>query len=285
MAASKVTNFLFQIFIVMIIIDVAIRYYLGPGPNALSKKQPPKPAKENKYENPLKDVEIDTSLDEDDDNFAEPKKQKKKKAKKDTKEKEEEKEKEKEKENKKKKKKAKIEDDDDDEDEDKQIITIIYDKKSFGKYYETLKKEIMGNFTNIDVEEKEYPLPSNKRFLSKFTFFSQIGINIFIFMGQKFKDRITMIPPSVFDGIEKNKWFIAIGNLFFHQWLNRNLSTTGAFEIYFKDKIIFSKLSSNILPREKDIHKQIKKLNKKYKGKSKKRKHANDADDDDDEDL
>ena len=286
MAASKVTNFLFQIFIVMIMIDMAIRYYLGPGPNMLSKKQPSKPAKENKYENPLKDVEIDTSLEEDDDNFAEPKKQKKKNKKKDTKEKEEEKEKEKDKEKKKKKKKVKDEDDDDDDDEDvdKQIITIIYDKRSFGKYYENLKNEIMGNFTNIDVEEKEYPLPSNKRFLSKFTFFSQIGINIFIFMGQKFKDKITMIPPSVFDGIEKNKWFIALGNLFFHQWLNRNLSTTGAFEIYFKDKIIFSKLSSNTLPREKDIHKQIKKLNKKYKGKGKKKKHV-DYEDDDDEDL
>ena len=72
-------------------IDIAIRYYLGPGPNMLSKKQPSKPAKENKYENPLKDVEIDTSLEEDDDNFAEPKKQKKKNKKKDTKEKEEEK--------------------------------------------------------------------------------------------------------------------------------------------------------------------------------------------------
>ena len=140
----------------------------------------------------------------------------------------------------------------------------------------------MGNFTNIDVEEKEYPLPSNKKFLSKFTFFSQMGINLLVFAGQSLRNKLTIIPSPVFDGIEKNKWFIMIGNILLHQWLNKNLSTTGAFEIYLNDKIIFSKLVSNKLPSEKDIRKQIKKLNK--KNKKKKKKHEDD-DDDDDEDL
>ena len=262
----------------MIMIDIAMRYYLGPSPNMLTKKKQAQPPKENKYENPLKDAEIDTSLDEDDE-FAEPQKQKKKNKKKETKEKEDEKEKEKEKEKKKKKKKVK---DDDEEDEEKQVITIIYDKNQYSKYFEKLKNEIMGNFTNIDVEEKEYPLPSNKKFLSKFTFFSQMGINLLVFAGQSLRNKLTIIPSPVFDGIEKNKWFIMIGNILLHQWLNKNLSTTGAFEIYLNDKIIFSKLVSNKLPSEKDIRKQIKKLNK--KNKKKKKKHEDD-DDDDDEDL
>jgi hypothetical protein len=68
-------------------IDIAMRYILGPAPNMLSKKNAPKPPKENKYENPLKNVEIDTSLDEEDD-FAEPQKKKNKKIKKEKKEKE-----------------------------------------------------------------------------------------------------------------------------------------------------------------------------------------------------
>ena len=271
MASSKVTNFLFQIFIALIMIDIAMRYFLGPGQSMLSRKKSQKPAKENKYENPLKDVEIDTSLDEDDDDFADTNK---KKSKKTSNENEEEKEKEK------KKKKKKIKNDDDEDEENREVITIIYDKKSFGKYYETLKNEIMGNFTNIDVEGKDYPLPSSKQFLSKFTFFSQMGISILVFTGQKLKDSLTMVPPAVFDGIEKNKWFVLIGNFFFHQWLNNNLSTTGAFEIYYKDKIIFSKLATNQIPRERDIHKAIKKINKKNKGKKKKYE-----DDDEDEDL
>ena len=241
--------------------------------------------KEKKYENPLKDADIDTSLDEDEDftDTKKPKKKKDKKEKENEKEKGKEKEKEKEKEKQKKKKKKKVEEDDYDEDGDnRQVLTIIYDKKSFGKYYERLKNEIMGNFTNFDVEEKEYPLPSNKKFFSKITFFTQMGISLLVFSGQRLRNTLTMIPSAVFDGIEKNKWFVVIGNFLFHQWLNKNLSTTGAFEIYFKDKLIFSKMSTNKLPKEKDIHNEIKKINKKYKGKGKNKKYE---DDDDDEDL
>ena len=281
MASSSVTNFIFRLFIICIMIDIATRYFFGSGPSMLTKKNPEKKEKENKYENPLKDVDIDTSLDEDDD-FADNKKPNKKNKTKEEKENEEEKEKEK-KEKKKKKKKNK-EEDDEDEEENKQVLTIIYDKRSFAKYYETLKNEIMGNFTNFDVEEKEYPLPPNKKFFSKITFFTQMGISLLIFSGQKLKEKLTMIPGSIFDAIEKNKWFVVISNFLFHQWLNKNLSTTGAFEIYFKDKLIFSKLSSNKLPKERDIHKEIKKISKKFKHKGKKKKYEDD-DDDDDEDL
>ena len=280
--ASSTTNFIFRLFIICIMIDISMRYFLGPGPSMAPKKKQEVKPKENKYENPLKDADIDTSLDEDDD-FVEDKKTKKKSKKKDDKEKEDEKEKEKEKKDKKKKKKKNKDEADDEEEEEKEVLTIIYDKKSFGKYYETLKNEIMGNFTNFDIVDQEYPLPANKKFFSKITFFTQMGVSLLIFSGQKLKDKLTIIPSAVFDGIEKNKWFVMIGNFLLHQWLNKNLSTTGAFEIYYKDRIIFSKLATNKLPKEADIHKEIKRINKRIKGKNKKKKYE--EDDDDDEDL
>ena len=261
-ASSSVTNFIFRLFIICIAIDIATRYFFGPGPSMLVKKKQDKKVEQKKYENPLKDVDIDTSLDEDDD-FSDDKKSNKKKKKKEEKENEMEKGKE--------NKKNKSLDEEEEEEKYRQVLTIIYDKKSFGKYYETLKNEIMGNFTNFDVEEKEYPLPSNKKFFSKITFFTQMGISLLVFAGQKIKDKLPFIPSSFFDLIEKNKWFVIISNFVFHQWLNKNLSTTGAFEIYFKDKIIFSKLSTNKLPKERDIHDDIKKINKKYKGKKQKK--------------
>ena len=279
--ASSTTNFIFRLFVICIMIDIAMRYFLGPGPSMAPKKKQEVKPKENKYENPLKDADIDTSLDEDDD-FAEDKKTKKKSKKKDDKEKEDEKEKEKEKKDKKKKKKKNKDEADDEEEEEKEVLTIIYDKKSFGKYYETLKNEIMGNFTNFDIVDQEYPLPANKKFFSKITFFTQMGVSLLIFSGQKLKDKLTIIPSAVFDGIEKNKWFVMIGNFLLHQWLNKNLSTTGAFEIYYKDRIIFSKLATNKLPKETDIHKEIKRINKRIKGKNKKKKYEEDEDDDED---
>ena len=280
--ASSTTNFIFRLFVICIMIDIAMRYFLGPGPSMAPKKKQEVKPKENKYENPLKDADIDTSLDEDDD-FVEDKKTKNKNKKKDDKEKEDEKEKEKEKKDKKKKKKKNKDEADDEEEEEKEVLTIIYDKKSFGKYYETLKNEIMGNFTNFDIVDQEYPLPANKKFFSKITFFTQMGVSLLIFSGQKLKDKLTIIPSAVFDGIEKNKWFVMIGNFLLHQWLNKNLSTTGAFEIYYKDRIIFSKLATNKLPKETDIHKEIKRINKRIKGKNKKKKYE--EDDDEDEDL
>ena len=261
MASSSTTSLLFRLLLICIVLDILTRYFEKPPVKAMKKKE-----EKNKYENPLKDVDIDTSLDEDDDdNFVENKKKsRKKKSTNDTDaEEEEEKEKEKIKDKKHKNKKKKKEDDE----ENKDVLTIIYDKKSFKRYYENLKNEIMGNFTYLYVEEKEYPLPPNKKLFSKFTFFTQIGVSLFIFGGQKLKDKMPMIPPSVFDMVEKNKWVIMIANFFGHQYLNRYLSTSGAFEVYYRDEIIFSKLSSNRLPTEIDLHKRLKKMKKAKKNK------------------
>ena len=285
MASSTVTNTLFRFFIICLMIDIGMKYFLKPNQQMIKKSEQIK--EKDKYENPLKDVDIDTSLDEDDE-FTDKKKPKKKKEK-ETEEEQKEEEKEiKDKKNKKDKKKKKKEDDEDEDDElndNKEVITIIYDKKSFGKYYEGLKNEIMGNFTDFDIEEKEYPLPPVKKFFSKITFFTQMGVSLLTFSGQKLKDKLTMIPASVFDGIEKNKWFVMIGNFLFHQWLNKNLSTTGAFEIYFKGKIIFSKLSSNRLPKERDIHSELKKFKNKSNKNGKKSKNKEYDEDNDDDDL
>ena len=261
MASQNFTNLLFRIFMICIALDVASRYFEKPNPRLLDKKAKVQKEEENKYEDkykdPLEDADIDTSLDEDDedDNFVD--KHKKKPTKKSTNEtqaedddeseeiqKETIKEKKTEKKVKKNKKK-KNDDEDYEDDEPKEFLTIHYDKKSFQKYYDNLKIQIMGNFTYLDVEGKEYPLPPFKKFFSKFTFFTQISVSFLIFGGQKYKDKLTMIPPGVFDALEKNKWFVMIGNFLLHQWLNRYLSSTGAFEVYYKDKLIFSKLASN----------------------------------------
>ena len=169
--SASTTKLLFNLLLICVVLDVVTRYFEKPPIRRTSQKN--NPSKENKYENPLKDVDIDTSLDEDDDDFSDTKKKKPKKSKvNETEEDEEEKEKEKIKEKKSKKKKKK-KSEDDEEEEERNVITIIYDKKSYQKYYDNLKNQILGNFTNFDVEEKEYPLPPNKKFFSKITFFTQ----------------------------------------------------------------------------------------------------------------
>ena len=48
-----------------------------------------------------------------------------------------------------------------------------------------------------------------------------------------------------------------IGIFLFHQWLNNFLETTGAFEVYYNDIVLYSKLSKKILPKIKDIKSAI----------------------------
>ena len=78
MASSTVTNTLFRFFIICLMIDIGMKYFLKPNQQMIKKSEQIK--EKDKYENPLKDVDIDTSLDEDDE-FTDKKKPKKKKEK------------------------------------------------------------------------------------------------------------------------------------------------------------------------------------------------------------
>ena len=80
MASSSPTTLLFRILLICIVLDITTRYFEKP-PIRTQKMKPKKETKD-KYENPLKDVEIDTSLDEDEDNFVDVNKKKSKKLKK-----------------------------------------------------------------------------------------------------------------------------------------------------------------------------------------------------------
>ena len=132
-------------------------------------------------------------------------------------------------------------------------LIIKYDKKSYQKFYDQFEKELMGNLTEYKIDNEEYPINPTKKWLSKYTFISQMGISMLLFGGSKFKDKIKFIPSLFFETVEKNKWMFVIGNFLFHQWLNNFLSTTGAFEIYYNGNIVYSKLSKRILPKVKDV--------------------------------
>jgi len=136
-------------------------------------------------------------------------------------------------------------------------ILIKYDKKSYQKFFDQFQKDLMGNFTEFKVEGEEYPINPTKKWLSKYTFISQMSISMLLFGLSKFKDSLKFIPSVVFDTIEKSKWMFVIGNFLFHQWLNNFLGTTGAFEVYYNDIVLYSKLSKKILPKIKDIKSAI----------------------------
>ena len=147
----------------------------------------------------------------------------------------------------------------------KKTILIYYDKYLYDKNFMKLKNEIENNFTNIIVEGEEYPLPENKKIFLKFTYVTQIGLSLLLIFTKSLKLGLPFLSDNIIKMIEDYKWVIIISNFIIHFWLNKYLATTGAFEIMFNKKLVYSKLEKHILPKELDIKNIINNLHIKPK--------------------
>ena len=142
-----------------------------------------------------------------------------------------------------------------DEEVPKKIILVRYCKQNYQKYLDQFKLDMIGNFTNIEIVEEEYPLPQFKKVASKFTMFTQMGISMFLFGGSKIKAYVPFIPGKLFEYCENNKWTVMIGNFVLHSFLNNYLKSSYAFEVSVEGVEIWSKLRMNSLPKVKDLAK------------------------------
>ena len=142
----------------------------------------------------------------------------------------------------------------------KNIITIKYDKYLYHKNFIDLKNEIENNYTNVYVKGEEYPVPDNKKIFSKFTYITQIGVSLLLIFTKYLKLGLPFLSDNAIKIIEDYKWLIILGNFLMHFWLNKYLMTTGAFEIIYNDKIIYSKLKTHIFPKKLELLKIIKSL-------------------------
>ena len=145
------------------------------------------------------------------------------------------------------------------------ILIINYDKFLYEKNFLKIKNELENNYTNIFVDGKEYPIPENKKLFSKFTYITQIGVSLLLFFTKSLKLGLPFLSDNTIKIIEDYKWLIIIGNFIIHYWLNKYLVTSGAFEIMYNNKLLYSKLKTHILPKELDLKKLIKTLNIKQK--------------------
>ena len=145
----------------------------------------------------------------------------------------------------------------------KKILIINYDKYLYKKNFFQLKNEIENNYTNVVVKGEEYPLPENKKFFSKFTYITQIGVSLLLIFTKALKQGLPFLSDNTIKIIDYYKWPIMLCNFFIHFWLNRYLGTTGAFEIIYKNKLIYSKLETHSLPNHIDLKKIIKNLHMK----------------------
>ena len=147
----------------------------------------------------------------------------------------------------------------------KKILIINYDKYLYEKNFNKLKYEIENNYTNIIVEGKEYPLPKNKVFFSRFIYIAQIGVSLLLISQKIIRLGFPFLSENRIKIIEDYKWIIILSNFFIHFWINKFILTTGAFEIFYNDNLLYSKLETHLLPRQPNIIQIIKSLHLKAK--------------------
>ena len=146
-------------------------------------------------------------------------------------------------------------------------LLIIYDKNLHLKDFDRIKEEIEKKYSNLFVKGEEYSINESRKMFSKFTYITQIGVSILLLFPKYLHLGLPFLSQNTIQIIDKYKHFIILGNFIVHYTMNRFLSTSGAFEIYYNEKLIYSKLQTKNLPSISNIEEILKKLHLKKKKK------------------
>ncbi len=113
-------------------------------------------------------------------------------------------------------------------------------------YFNQVKQHLESNYTNINVQPSDYPLSTQRKFLSYIVTFIQFGGIILAFTGKNIKTYIgSIIPDNALDWIEGNKMMFGMGCFLIGNILNNNINNAGAFEIYCNEELIWSAINNN----------------------------------------
>ena len=139
-------------------------------------------------------------------------------------------------------------------------IIIKYDKILHEKDFILLKNRIENEYNNINIKGEIYPLPKNKRYFINFTYITQIFTCLFLLCPKYLKMGLPILSDETIEFIAKYNYILIIGNFILHFILNKQISQTGAFELFFNDKKIYSKLEMKNLPNINKLKNILKKI-------------------------
>merc|ERR1719330_1173066 len=106
---------------------------------------------------------------------------------------------------------------------------------------------------NLEVRGTEYPPLAGKKMAAQAVFYLQLVIFAVIAFGDHLFSHLGMSPPQLYMSMKENKLmsFMAIwlvGNM-----IQGNLLSTGAFEVYHGEQLIWSSLKEGRLPNMGDV--------------------------------
>lgn len=94
----------------------------------------------------------------------------------------------------------------------------------------------------------EYPAPMMNQYISSFVGVFQIAFIGFMFIGPTIFQKMGMETPGIFLQLQDKKFMVIMAAFILGNMIKNQLLATGAFEIYFDDKLVFSKLNTEQVP-------------------------------------
>ncbi|XP_021279438.1 selT-like protein [Herrania umbratica] len=118
----------------------------------------------------------------------------------------------------------------------------------------TMKKMLETQFPGIDVILANYPPPLPKRLLSKVVPVFQFGVLGIIMAGEHIFPMIgIMTPPPWYYSLRANRFGSIASAWLLGNVLQSFLQSSGAFEVYCNDELVFSKLEEGRFPGEIEL--------------------------------
>ncbi|XP_044504494.1 selT-like protein [Mangifera indica] len=118
----------------------------------------------------------------------------------------------------------------------------------------TMKKMLDAQFPGIDVVLENYPPPMPKRLLAKVVPVVQFGVIGIIMAGEQiFPMMGIMTPPAWYYSLRANRFGSIASTWLLGNFLQSFLQSSGAFEVYCNDELVFSKLKEGRFPGEIEL--------------------------------
>ncbi|CAA2980256.1 Hypothetical predicted protein [Olea europaea subsp. europaea] len=118
----------------------------------------------------------------------------------------------------------------------------------------TMKNMLETQFPGINVILANYPPPLPKRLLSKLVPIVQFGMIGIIVAGEQIFPRLGFaVPPSWYYSLRANKFGSMASTWLLGNFVQSFLQSSGAFEVYCNDELVFSKLKENRFPGEIEL--------------------------------
>jgi len=103
------------------------------------------------------------------------------------------------------------------------------------------------------VSGSEYPPPPNKVLLAKIVSYIQWGIMIVMLAGDWIFPKLGIVPPPIYYRMKEKQFIVIMACMFLGGQISNGLTSTGAFEVFVDNKLVFSKLQMDRMPSPGEI--------------------------------